>query len=220
MFGASSRHDKVFYEGFTKQAERVAAAAQLLQTSLSSKTPDGAARTAARELRQSADQIGRNLICELRKTWITPFDPQDIRYLITELDGVSEAVHGALERLTLFDPVEGDGERGEAQRLAALLVRSTEAIAQALARLGKKREEPEVLRLCGELRRMEGESGEIYREALARLYRAGRDQEHGPGEAAVIEVLKWHDLFEQLEDVAARCRRVSDEIETIVEGHA
>ena len=36
----------------------------------------------------------------------------------------------------------------------------------------------------------------------------------------MVEVLKWHDLFEQLEEATGLCRRVSDEIETVVEGHA
>lgn len=76
MFGASSRHDRVFYEGFERHADRLAAAAKLLDASLASNDTDRQLEEKLHremcEIKDRADRIAHDMICVLRKTWITP----------------------------------------------------------------------------------------------------------------------------------------------------
>lgn len=121
MFGATSKHDRVFYLGFEAHAQELRRAAGLLNDALKGGTGLPAIRDQVRQVRASGERQARDVIGELRKTWITPFDPQDIRELILGLDSVMGLIHAAVERIGAFDLHDGNGEGKGAQGLAACL---------------------------------------------------------------------------------------------------
>lgn len=222
MFGASSRHDRVFFEGFAQHADRLLEASRLLATSVAEEpgsTPDEKVRQNVRDIRKRADQVSRDLICELRKTWITPFDPQDMRGLVVAFDEGVEAIYAAVERLTLLRPRGSNGERGHVKNLAELLVRCAEGLQQAVHLLGKKRTDADILKRSGEVRGLAREADDVYRKAVAELYDADRSDQ-GPPATHVLELLKWQELLTKIEDAVDGCGRVALELETIVEAHA
>ena len=169
MFGASSRHDRVFFEGFSNHADRLLEAAHLLAASLAQAPGDPGddkIRKEVRDIRKRADQIARDLVCELRQTWITPFDPQDLRSLIVAFDDAVEVVYAAVERLTLLRPRATNGEETHLRRLTDLLVRCAEGLQEAVRLLGKKRTDSKILQRCTELRHLAREADDVYRDAI------------------------------------------------------
>jgi uncharacterized protein Yka (UPF0111/DUF47 family) len=217
MFGAASRHDQVFYQGFREHADRLLQASQLLESSLKGADGTDEKRDRIRTLRTAGEKIARNMIGELRRTWITPFEPHDIRALILALDEVLAGVHASAERVAAFPLHDADGEGQRATELASFLVRCCGELQRAVGLMGEKRKDDEILLICEGLRRLEHESGEAYRAALKGLYREEGGEER---QRHVLDLLRWRELFDKIEEATDRCGRVAQEIETIVEGHA
>ena len=102
MFGAASRHDKVFYDAFIEDAKHVTEAARLIEGWLGSGKEAGDLRERVAGIREAAGKVLQQGMTELRQTWITPFDAQDIRALFLSLDGVAGMLKSTAERAALF----------------------------------------------------------------------------------------------------------------------
>jgi uncharacterized protein Yka (UPF0111/DUF47 family) len=211
MFGAASKHDQVFYRGFEGHAQELRGAAGLLSSALEAGAGLPAIRDQMREVRASGERQTRDIIGELRKTWITPFDPQDIRELILGLDSVMGLIHAAVERVGAFELHDGNGEAKGAQGLATLLGRCCDGLVEVLKLMSQKKTEVQILAICGRLRSLQEEAGESYRQAIVGLFVHTQD---------VREVMKWHEVLDKIEAATAHCGRVAQEIEAIVAGLA
>jgi uncharacterized protein Yka (UPF0111/DUF47 family) len=228
MFGASSRHDKVFYDAFVEDGRHMAEAARLVEEWLGSGQQADDLRQRVSGLREAAGQTLHHGICELRKTWITPFDPQDIRALLLSLDGVVAMIKATAERVALFQLPDRQwtGAEEGARRLAGVLARSCAVLEQAFRALPHKKSEHEVLAQCDALKSLEREGDVVYHEALAGLYdghvRARNGDKHHGGEEAVshlLYVVKWREVYDTLEQAVDRCAQLGLTLEAVVEAH-
>ncbi len=211
MFGAASRHDQVFYRGFEAHAQQVRLGAGLLVDALQDGSGLPAIGDRMREVRASGERQSRDVISELRKTWITPFDAQDIRELIVGLDAVLDAIHAAVERVGSFELRNTNGESAGAKQLSALLVRCCDGLQEALKLLAQKKTDAQVLEICARLRALGHEADEIYRQAIVGLFAHTDD---------LRDVLKWHEVFDKIDVATNRCGQVAQEIESIVESRS
>jgi len=211
MFGAASRHDQVFYRGFEGHAQELRHAAGLLVDSLEAGPGLPAIRDRMREVRASGERQTREVIGELRKTWITPFDAQDIRELILGLDSVMGMIHATIERVGSFDLRGSNGEAAAAKGLAALLGRCCDGLLEALKLMAQKKTEIQIVEICGRLRGLQNEAGESYRKAIIALFAHTED---------VRDIMKWHEVLDKIEVATDRCGRVAQEIEAVVAGLA
>jgi uncharacterized protein len=211
MFGATSRHDQVFYRGFEGHAQELRRAAGLLVDALEAGPGLPAIRDQMREVRASGERQTRDVISELRKTWITPFDPQDIRELILGLDTVMGLIHAAVERVGAFELHDGKGQAKDAKGLAAVLGRCCDGLEEALKLMAQKKTEAQILEICGRLRSLQNEAGESYRKAIVALFAHTED---------VRDVMKWHEVLDKIEAATERCGGVAQEIEAVVAGLA
>jgi uncharacterized protein len=160
-----------------------------------------------RELEHKGDKITHDTIARLHKTWITPLDSADIRRLITTLDDVLDLTEAVSERIVLF---EISTTQEDAQLLSQVLVRSSEAVSRALHLLPTLKRSREILDLCIEINRLENEADRIYRHALATLYRSSGAPDQ------VLGVLKWRDIYDNLESATDRCEDIANILEGVV----
>src|SRR5215475_4533297 len=107
-----------------------------------------------KEIEHETDVITHACVERLHTTFITPIDRDDIHRLITRMDDVMDYVESASERIALYDLTE---MKPEARDLAAVLVRSTEAVATAVGGLGNLKRPQTVLDACIEVNRLENE---------------------------------------------------------------
>ena len=209
MFGSKSS-DRLFYDSFEAHAARLVAASRLLAEML--ETPSAALELSHKisDEEHEGDRITHDTIARLHKTWITPLDRAHIHGLITALDDVLDLSEAVSERIVLFEITEVPED---ARELSRVLVRGCEAVAKALALLPTLSRSPEILELCVEINRLENEADQVYRRALAGLYRKPK-----PGETAhdPIDVLKWRDIFDNLEAATDRCEDVANILEGVV----
>jgi uncharacterized protein Yka (UPF0111/DUF47 family) len=229
MFGAASRHDKVFYDAFAADAKHMSEAARLVERWLGSGQQASDLRERVTAIREAAGQVLHQGICQLRKTWITPFDAQDIRSLLLSLDGVVAMLKATAERAALFQlPDENwTGADEGAARLAALLARSCEELEKAFQALPRKRSAQDVLDHCEAIKSLERETDVVYHETLAGLYnghvrpRTGETR-HSDGDEALghmLYVVKWREVYDTLEQATDRCAQVALQLESVVEAH-
>lgn len=190
-----------FYRAFLNQSDLVHQAATLL---LDAAQADAATlQDAARrieELEQKADGVIHEISSHLRKTFITPLDPEDIHRLAHALDDVVDGIEDAAHRMALYklDPMPT-----LVVELCRVIHGCTELIQQALAQLEQQGTTSDH---SVEINRLEDEADRIYRRALAELFASPPD---------AITVLKQKEIYECLEATADRCEDVADLLENV-----
>jgi len=161
-----------------------------------------------KEIEHETDVITHTCVERLHKTFITPFDRDDIHRLITRMDDVMDYIDAAAIAVILYELTE---MTPPARELADVLVRSTEAVAVAVSGLKNVKQSKAILDACIEVNRLENEGDEILRGALADLFRGASDP---------LLVLKWKEVYEALENATDRCEDVANVIEGVVLEHA
>ena len=130
------------------------------------------ARRPSRRYEKQADRITHETVNLLHQTFITPFDREQIHGLITDMDDVLDLMEDVAQCLFLYD-VKHVGP--EAQQLAALCVDTTARMQEAVALLSSMKNADAILRICGEIDRLESQADRVFRTALAKLFREEPD---------------------------------------------
>jgi predicted phosphate transport protein (TIGR00153 family) len=201
-----SKRDGVFFDAFDQHATCLVDAAKLLLAVFAQVGKASELADEIRDLEHKGDKITHDVIARLHKTWITPLDGSDIRRLITALDDVLDLTEAVSERVILF---EIQTTQDDAQQLSKVLVRSCEAVAKAIHLLPTLKRSQEILDLCVEINRLENEADRVYRHALATIYRANSS-------VSTLDVLKWRDIYDNLEAATDRCEDVANILEGVV----
>ena len=201
----SNRAD-AFFDLFSESAENLRMAAELLQDLIGDyrDVELKAQRIADRE--HEGDEVTHAIIRLLNTTFVTPMDREDIYQLATALDDVLDAIE-AVSDLFVLHRIESPLPEMKAQ--IDVLVRAAAQTEQALAALPKmKRERLEPYWI--EINRLENEGDQLYRRAIADLF---------SGEHRAMDVLKWKEVIENLEEAIDGLENVANIIESTVLKH-
>jgi len=226
MFGSKKKKDLAFFGAFSEHAAQSVAASKMLVEMFThlqvapgeeapfrgasleaAEEPDELTRALVERIKQAeveGDTITHQTMKRLHENWITPLDRDDIHGLISRMDDVLDCIEEAADRVALFQIRAAPREAAE---LSAVLVRSCEAVARAVALLPRMTNAPAILELCVEVNRLENEADAVYRRGMAALYRPGNDP---------LMVMKWHDIFGNLEAATDRCEDVANIVEGVV----
>ncbi|HEX9610422.1 MAG TPA: DUF47 family protein [Gemmatimonadales bacterium] len=198
--------EEEFFDLFTEVATRNKEAAQLLRE-LFEAPPDR--RTphveAIKRLEHEADQVTHEVVNRLDRTFITPLDREDIYQLASDLDDVMDAMDGCARRAQIFRL--GSSPPG-VRRLVEVIQRMVSVLAEAVGRLKKG---DDVMRFCVEAKRLEEEGDAIYHEALGQMFENERD---------AIEIIKWKEIYDNLERTLDQAEDVANVVESITIKHA
>jgi len=151
-------------------------------------------------LERNADDIIHLIFKRLQTTFITPFDPEDIQTLATNLDNVLDAIEDATFRISCYhvDPIPDS-----AIQLGRMIDSSCKALARALAALSEKKS---VWEDCVEVNRLENEADAVERTALGDLFSSGVD---------AVTLIKQKEVLEILEQTTDICEDVADVIQNV-----
>ncbi len=158
-----------------------------------------------KRLEHEADDVTREVLQRLDRTFITPIDREDIHLLISDLDDVVDMMDGIARRAQIFRL--GEAPEGIAE-LCGVIERVTAVTLQAV---GGLRTNKSVIELCAEAKRLEREGDAIYHEYLGRLFDQGSDP---------IKLIKWKDIFDSLERTIDDCEDVANDLESISIKHS
>lgn len=194
-----------FFDNFEKHVDLAIEGAKLLVNLLESLDAPGPKARRIKELEHEADVVTHNTMDMLRKTFVTPFDRNEIHHLISSLDDIMDAMEAAAERLTLYEITQATPE---ARTLARNLVSATAQLQVAVRGLRHvKRDRDAIMTACVDINRIENENDEMLREGLAKLFKHERDP---------VFIMKWKEIYEILEDATDRCEDATDVIEGVV----
>jgi len=194
-----------FFDLFEKQATLALEGAKLLAAFVEDLEAPGPKARRIKEVEHEADVVTHQTIAMLRKTFITPFDRNEIHHLTSRMDDILDAMEAAAERLWLYEIKKATPE---ALQLAKNLVDAAHQLTVAIKGLRNvKRDRDQVMAACVEINRLENANDEMLREGLARLFREERDP---------VLIMKWKEVYEILEDATDRCEDATDVIEGVV----
>jgi predicted phosphate transport protein (TIGR00153 family) len=192
--------ERLFYDLLEQAADGVAVGAREL-ADLVEALPDATVQhQRIRDLEHEGDDLTHRIMATLNTTFVTPFDRQDIHKLASTLDDVLDAVEAVSDLLVLHRVEE---PLPALRQQTAVLVQITRAVAKEIRHL---RTLSSVERDWGDINRLEREGDRIYRRATVDLF---------SGDHPAIEVLKWKDIVDQVEDAIDRCQSISNTMESI-----
>lgn len=201
----SNRAD-AFFDLFSESAENLRMAAELLQDLIGDyrDVELKAQRIADRE--HEGDEVTHAIIRLLNTTFVTPMDREDIYQLATALDDVLDAIE-AVSDLFVLHRIESPLPEMKAQiDVLVLAAVQTEQALAALPKMKRERLEPYWI----EINRLENEGDQLYRRAIADLF---------SGEHRAMDVLKWKEVIENLEEALDGLENVANIIESTVLKH-
>lgn len=196
-----------FFDLFDQHAERIAAGSRAL-ADLMANYADIEARqrgieTIDRE-EKAADKITHDTVSLLHKTFITPFDRDSIHKLIVEMDDILDLIQDVAESAMLYDLQR---ITPEAQQLADINQMCCDRVKTAVGLLTSMENADAILKLCGEIDRLESDADRVMRAAMSKLFR---------DEADVRQLIKLKAIYELLESVSDKCEDVANIIEGVV----
>jgi predicted phosphate transport protein (TIGR00153 family) len=160
---------------------------------------------AIKRLEHECDQVTHEVVNRLDRTFITPLDREDIHQLASDLDDVMDTIDGTARRAQIFHlgvPPLG------VKQLAEVISRMTAVLGEAVGRLKKG---DDVMKYCVEAKRLEEEGDVIYHEALGLLFEK---------ETNAIELVKWKEIYDNLERTLDEAEDVANVVESIALKHA
>lgn len=197
--------EKVFFDLFDQSAENLLEAARTYHQMVSNFQDAARAHTLIAELEHRGDEITHEIVKRLNTTFVTPIDREDIHELANNLDDVLDLIEAAADNLLLHG-IEQPTPDALAQ--SETLLKIVEAVAGAIRHLRDfKRLEP----YWADIHQLETEADRVYRRAIAQLF---------SGEHKAIDVLRWKEIYEDVEHAMDACERVASSLEAIFLKHA
>jgi predicted phosphate transport protein (TIGR00153 family) len=157
-----------------------------------------------KDIEHAGDKITHATIEKLNQTFITPLDREDIHELICRIDDIIDLIDSAAARMYLY---KIDRPTEDAKALARVLMKATKIIIDLLPKMRNLKLSTSLLQDCIEIHTQENEGDRIEQHALASLFENGQDP---------IFIIKWKDIYEELESATDRCEDVANVIEGIV----
>ena len=197
-----------FYDLFEKSAHNlVAAGEQLLDLMEHYENVD--MKTAhMKELERAGDGIIHEIMGQLHKTFVTPLDREDMTALAQHMDDVVDCMEGASTAMRFYGIQH---PTAAACGLADLVRLQTVQIERAVSRLRQRSQFKVILEQTVEIHRLENAADALFMDAMAELF---------SDEASAVEIIKWREIYDQLEQATDSAEDVGTVLEGIVLKHA
>ncbi|HEV8129377.1 MAG TPA: DUF47 family protein [Candidatus Eisenbacteria bacterium] len=189
-----------FFELFERQSATVLAGARALKELAENFTHVEQKALRIKELETEGDHVTHDLIDSLNRTFITPFDREDIHALASALDDVLDNIEGVASRFALFKVRQLTPETKE---LIVIIEKGCAAIHEAVSCL---RDRKKVQPLLVEINKLENDADMISRDMTAKLFETAAD---------FRELIMWKELYGRLEATTDDCEDVANIIEGI-----
>ena len=155
-------------------------------------------------LEHACDELTHSVSTRLNKSFITPFDREDIYMMSTALDDIVDLIDDAARAIVIFDIQEINDH---ARRFADVIQRMAVELREIVSILQRPKS---ITPRLVEIHRLENEGDDIYHAAIAELFHEANDP---------LTVLKWKEIYEKLEAAVDRCENVANIIESVIIKH-
>ena len=204
MLGRLMPREGKFFELFNAHADRIVEGSRELAAMLGTFTELEAHAQRIDAAERAADKVTHETIALLHKTFITPFDRDQIHQLITAMDDILDLIQDVAESIALYDLRR---ITPEAQQLAEICQMSCERVRDTVGLLTNVKRADAIMKNCEEIDRLESDADRVMRAALSKLFREESD---------IKQVIKLRAIYDLLERITDRCEDVANVVEGIV----
>lgn len=203
-FSLLPREDE-YFALFSQMTNKIQQASNALVEMMQSES--GSFENFARRVKDyehECDELTHTITVKLNKSFITPFDREDIFALTVALDDVCDYIDAGARAILMYDIKEISEH---AKHLAKVIQSLAIEINSAVSLLSK----PDGLNEhIVEIHRLENEGDDVYFRAIGELFHSETDP---------MSVIKWKELYEILENATDRCESVANIVESIILKH-
>ncbi len=193
-----------FFELFEKQISHAVEAACFFKEVVARGqiSEDALSRMAAIE--HQGDEVAHTIIDQLNKTFITPFDREDIHALAKEVDDITDMLNNITGRLKVYNIATANDNLVE---FSVVIEQSVRAVARAIGGLRNIKNANAIFEACVEVNRLENVGDAMRDRALSELFATASDP---------ISVIKWKDIYMEAETVLDVCEDVAHVVDSIM----
>jgi uncharacterized protein len=201
MFGLIPKEEK-FFAMFQDMAQTIVGGAILLKELVDNFHNPVELQRKIKEIEHQGDFLTHSIIKKLNKSFITPFDREDIYALASALDTILDLIDAAALHIVSYNINKITAETKE---LGFIILKSCQAVQKAVNLLGNNPEN--VAEHCVEINSLENEADRVRNDAISRLFHEEKDP---------IELIKWKEIYEILEIVTDKCEDAANILESVV----
>jgi len=156
------------------------------------------------DIEHDGDDHAHKIMDELNKTFITPFDREDIHRLAKEIDDIIDMLYTITNRIRIY---KISGSNKTLVEFAAVIEKSTQAVSCAVRALRNIKNIKTIQDSCVEINSLENVGDDMRDKALGDLFEHEKDP---------VEVIKWKEIFQDSETVLDICEDVAHVVSNIL----
>ena len=201
MLGRFLPRDEEFFDLFNQLAGHLATSAKLLDDLFAAdpkRAPEFCKQI--KDVEHKADLLTASIIQRIDKSFVTPFDREDIHNVTTSLDDVIDLIDGTARRHIMFHITD---HKEPGRRLASIILRAATEIQTAVDGIRK----PKIVReKVTAIKQLEEEADAVYHEAVGALFAGSPDP---------LDVIKWKEMYDKLEGTTDSCMGVAQALQSL-----
>jgi uncharacterized protein len=185
--------EEKYFEDFREMISYIGEIGKLTHQLFSSDASDRSILLKLKPLEARCDEVSSKIVKRLNKTFITPFDREDIFALIKRLNNISDMLVGAASRVDTFDIKH---KIKYADKLSEIVVEQLKELDKAIQDLKAKS-----INECKAVKDLESEADKVYQQAMKELFTR---------ETNAINLVKEKEILEYLENASDKCQSTAN----------
>jgi predicted phosphate transport protein (TIGR00153 family) len=211
MFQAIMPKEERFFDLFARHAETVVGGADALVRLVSGEGPTAEASRDIQDWEHKADEVTRDVLIAVRRSFITPFDRSAITALVSAMDDSVDEMWQTAKAVSLYEVGSFEPQMREMAALAAEGARLVDEAVPLLRNIG--RNGSRLHEITEAIVHLEGRADDLHESGLKTLFQRHRSE-------SPMAFIVGREVYSHLERVLDRLEDVADEIQGIVIDHA
>lgn len=207
MSRLTPKEDK-FYDLFIESAKTIHEASLMLQDLMKNYTDVDVKVKRIEEMEHKGDKKVHDILEQLNKTFITPIDREDIYMIAKQMDDIIDFIEATAHRFIMFNVKKVESN---AILLSEMITDCCLELISLMEELKNMKKSKKLSEKIIEINRIEDEGDRIFRSAITNLFN---------GETPSLEVIKWREIYDFIEQTLDACEDVANTVEGVVMKHA
>jgi uncharacterized protein len=155
------------------------------------------------DMEQEGDAITHDIMTLLHRTFVTPFDREDISALAHELDVIADRIHAVADLVYLY---KFEGSTDRAREFCDILLQAVVEVKGGVTELNGNIRKAEIHQRCVTINQIENYGDSVYRTTLVELFSHTDDMAY---------IIKWREIYQKMESAIDACEDVANILEGI-----
>ncbi len=156
------------------------------------------------DLEHAADDVTHDIINKLNKTFITPFDREDIHALAHEMDSIIDILLTLTNKMRIYKLTQPNQYLVQ---FSEIIESSVNALQKAIMSLRESKKPQAIFEYCIEVNRLENVGDQLRNMVIADLFENNKDP---------LYIIKWKEIIQDAETTLDQCEDVANIVQTIL----